>query len=283
MDFEKICLHHWLSENWLKKLLMQLMIARLQLVFYIPKKAFDTVDHNILITKREHYGIRGLANKWVSSYLENRSQYVCINDTNSECMNISCGVPQGSILGPAVFILYVNDMCNVSSILKSIFVADDTNLFLVGDDLKEVCETISLEIDKLSRWFHANKLSLNVSKTNFMILSNKKCDDNHTISINGMDITRFFVKKFIGVHLDFQLNWSKHISVIKNKIANNVSVLYRVRHLLTNTAVYNLYCTLILPYLNYCCEAWGNTYKSRIQPLYIIQKKAIICYHFLRK
>ena len=93
-----------------------------------------------------------------------------------------------------------------------------------------------------------------------------------------MDITRVFVTKFLGVHLDFQLNWSKHISVIKNKIAKNVSVMHRVRHLLTNTALYNLYCTLILPYLNYCCEAWGNTYKSRIQPLYIIQKKAIrIC------
>ena len=98
-----------------------------------------------------------------------------------------------------------------------------------------------------------------------------------------MDITRVFVTKFLGVHLDFQLNWSKHISVIKNKIAKNVSVMYRVsslrvRRLLTNTALYNLYCTHILPYLNYCCEAWGNTYKSCIQPLYIIQKKAIgIC------
>ena len=109
-------------------------------------------------------------------------------------------------------------MCNVSSIVKSILFGDDTNLFLVGDDLKEVCETMSL-VDKLRRWFQANKLSLNVSKTNVMIFSNKKCDDNHmiSISINGMDITRVFVTKFLGVHLDFQLNWSKHISVIKNK------------------------------------------------------------------
>ena len=99
-------------------------------------------------------------------------------------MKISCGVPQGSILGPALFILYVNDMCNVSSIVKSILFADDTNLFLVGDDLKEVCETMSFELDKLSRWFQANKyLSLNVSKTNFIIFSNKKCDDNHMIYI----------------------------------------------------------------------------------------------------
>ena len=127
-------------------------------VFIDLKKAFDTVDHNILIKKLEHYGIRGLANKWACSYLENRSQYVCINDSNSDCMKVSCGVPQGSILGPALFILYVNDMCNVSSVVKSILFADDTNLFLVGDDLKEMCETMSFELDKMSRWFQANKL-----------------------------------------------------------------------------------------------------------------------------
>ena len=112
---------------------------------------------------------------------------VCTNDTRSECMKVSCGVPQGPILGPALFILYVNDMCNVSSVVKSILFDDDTNLFLVGDDLMEVCETMSFELHKLSRWFQANKLSLNVSKTNFMIFSNKKCDDN--CKINGMDIT----------------------------------------------------------------------------------------------
>ena len=95
-------------------------------------------------------------------------------------MNVSCGVPQGSILGPALFIQYVNDMCNVSTTLKSILFADDTNILHTGDDLKEVCETMSHELDifKLNRWFRANKLSLNVSKTNFMIFSNKKCDDN---------------------------------------------------------------------------------------------------------
>ena len=100
-------------------------------------------------------------------------------------------------------------MCSVSSVVKSMLFADDTNLFLVGDDLKEVCETMSFELDKLSRWFQANKLSLNVSKINFMIFSNNKCDDNCKISIHGMDITRVVVTKFLGVHLDFQLNWGK--------------------------------------------------------------------------
>ena len=157
------------------------------------------------------------------SHLQNRCQYVCIKDTNLEQLNVSCGVPQGSILGPAPPTLYVNDMCNASTTLKSILVADDTNILHTGDDLKEVCETMSHELDKLNRWLRANKLSSNVSKTNFMIFSNKKCDDNYSVSINGMEITRVYVTKFLGVYTDSQLNWSDHVSVIKRKMAKKVS------------------------------------------------------------
>ena len=149
-------------------------------IFIDLKKAFDTVNHDILVKKLVHYGIRGVANKWICSYLSNRSQYVCINDTSSECMKVTCdrcGVPQGSILGPALFILYINDMCNVSMLMKSIVFADDTNFFYSGDNLSQVCETVSTELDKLHSWFQVNKLSLNISKTNFMIFGNKQCED----------------------------------------------------------------------------------------------------------
>ena len=97
----------------------------------------------------------------------NRSQYVCINDTGSECMHVTCGVPQGSILGPALFILYINDMCNVSMLMKSIVFADDTNLFYSGDNLSQVCETVSTEPGKLHSWFQINKLSLNNCQNKF--------------------------------------------------------------------------------------------------------------------
>ena len=247
-------------------------------VFIDLKKAFDTVDHNILVKTLEHYGIRGLAKDWVCSYLESRRQYVCINDSNSDCLDVKCGVPQGSILGPALFILYVNDMCNVSKYLKSILFADDTNLFYAGKDLDEVCKIVSRELNILHIWFQVNKLSLNVAKTNFMIFGNNRFEENYMISINGMNINRVYVTKFLGVHIDSKLNWNEHISVIKTKVAKNVSIMNRVKHCLINSALYSLYCTLILPYLSYCCEIWGNTYKSRIHPLYIMQKRAIrIC------
>ena len=98
------------------------------------------------------------------------------------------------------------------------------------------------------------------------------------VSINGMNIKRVYVKKFLGVHIDSHLNWGEHINHIKSKISKNVSIMRRVKHLLIDSALYSLYSTLVMPYLNYCCEIWGNTYKSRIQPLHIIQKRAIrIC------
>ena len=130
-------------------------------VFIDLKKASDTVDHGILIEKVYHYVIRGIANKWICSYLMNIYQYVNINGTNSDYMNVLCGVPQGSILGPILFILYINDMCNVPTLLKPILFADDTYLLYSGRDIKELCSVVSIELDKLCKWFQVNKLSLN--------------------------------------------------------------------------------------------------------------------------
>ena len=133
-------------------------------VFIDLKNAFDTLDHSILVTKLNHYGIRGVAKKWLSSYLENS-----FNGTDSGFLHVSCGVPQGSIIGPSLFLLYVNDLCNVSTRLTSILFADDTSCFIEGTDLSDMCIQISTEMNKLSTWFKTNRLSLNVSKTNCMI------------------------------------------------------------------------------------------------------------------
>ena len=139
-------------------------------------------------------------------------------------MNVTCGVPQGSILGPALFIIYINDMCNVSSLMKSIVFVDDTNFFYSGKDLTEVCKTVSKDLDKLCRWFQVNKLSLNIAITNFMVFGNKKCENTHLVSINGMYI-ECMLKKILRVHIDCHLNWSEHINLIKNKISKNVFVM----------------------------------------------------------
>ena len=145
-------------------------------VFIDLKKAFDTVDHGILIKKLEHYGVRGAASDWLKSYLSNRKQFVNIDGCSSELLDVICGVPQGSILDPTLFILYINDICNVSNLVKFILFADDTNVFCAGDNKLELECMLNRELAKLCKWFAVNKLSLNLSKTSYMLFRNRPPD-----------------------------------------------------------------------------------------------------------
>ena len=175
-------------------------------------------------------------------------------------MNVLCGVPQGSILGSILFMLYINDMGNVSTLLKPILFSYDTNLFYSGKDINELCRVVSIELDKLCKWFQVNKLSLNTSKTNFLVFTNKSCYDTYSVCTNVLNLLRVFVTKLLGVHMDSKLDWNDH-NFVRIKMAKNVSVMNRVRHVLTSSALYSLYCTLVMPYLTYCCEVLGNNYK----------------------
>ena len=127
-----------------------------------------------MLAKLQYYGIRGVPNKWFSSYLSNRKQYVSINNSNSILSDISCGVPQGSILGPILFIIYVNDLNSVSQQLRYIMFADDTNLFLTGNSIETIESLMNRELCNLIEWFQANLLSLNISKTNYIVFSKKR-------------------------------------------------------------------------------------------------------------
>ena len=189
---------------------------------------------------------------------------LCFNGINSDFSTKTCGVPQGSILGPTLFILYINDLCKASSHLKSILLADDTSFYIEGSDLSEMCRDVSIELNKINTWFKVNKLSLNISKTYYMIfnLVNATCDEK--ISIDNVDIDKVHCSKFLGVYIDCKLKWFEHVNSIRTKIVKNLSVMRRVKWLLNESALYTLYCSLIRPYITYCCEIWGNTYKNRI-------------------
>ena len=175
-------------------------------VFLDLKKAFDTVDHHILLKKLYAYGIRGHIIKWFESYLYDRSQYVIYNNEYSETHPIKCGVPQGSILGPLLFIIYVNDICNISNFLFNIMYADDTSLLLSGDDLKDLRCLLNKELELLFIWLKSNKLSLNTQNTFYMLFHRARIKGNNSVvKINDSVLNRVNNMKYLGVIIDHKL------------------------------------------------------------------------------
>lgn len=250
-------------------------------VFIDLKKAFDTINHDILLHKLERYGIRGIGLSWIRSYIQNRKQFVQIGDYRSSCLNISCGVPQGSVLGPKLFILYINDIVMVSDILKYVVFADDTNIFCSGKDIQQLLQVITAELENLKRWFDSNKLSLNINKSKFILFGNKKVNPSTLVelSIENVKLERVQQYTFLGVKIDQNLSWKSHINHVRSKTARTLGILRKTRYGLNLRSLFLIYCTLLLPYLTYCVETWGNTYKTNLNPLSIMQKKAIRIVH----
>ncbi len=168
-------------------------------------KAFDTIDFGILLDKLHYYGVRGTALSWFKSYLQDRVQYVYLNGHESQRKIIKYGVPQGSVLGPLLFLVYINDFVNVSDILHKILFADDTNLLFSHKNLIALQEIANKELEKVDLWFKCNKLSLNIKKTNYIVFHssrNKSYTDHIQLHINGQSIDRVNTTKFLGIHLD---------------------------------------------------------------------------------
>ena len=246
-------------------------------VFLDLKKAFDTVDHSILLNKLYLYGIRGNIHNWFKSYLTNRSQYVEYNNVKSKTEIITHGVPQGSILGPLLFIIYMNDFSRSSELLFSILFADDTSVFIEGTCLNDISEILNTELEKISIWLEANKLTININKTHYMMFHRTRIKHitNFKIYISNNAIDRSINTKFLGVIIDNKLNWAAHILYIKNKISKSIGIIYKIRHFLDKRSLRNMYFTFIYPYLIYCLEIWGNTYETHLNPLIKIQKRSI--------
>jgi retron-type reverse transcriptase len=156
-------------------------------IFLDLSKAFDTINHRILIKKLEHYGIRGVPKKWFENYLCNRKQIVKYKDVQSEVMTIKSGVPQGSVLGPLLFLLYINDIQFCSELISIVLFVDDTNILFSHTCLKQLNKIIQIEMNKITDWLNANKLSINTEKTKFILFrsKNKKLKDDIKILINN--------------------------------------------------------------------------------------------------
>ena len=191
-------------------------------IFIDLSKALDMLNHSILCDKLKHYWIRGIALDWFKSYLNNRLQYVEYNGVISSKLKLKCGVLQGSILDIILFLIYINDITNASNLLQIILFADDTNIVLHNKNIENLIDIANTELKKLTDWFIANRISLNVAKTKCIIFcnSNKYYDSNLvTIILSGHVIVQIQHAKFLGVYIDERLNWHEHIKQVSGKIS----------------------------------------------------------------
>ena len=240
------------------------------------RKAFDCVHHETLTFKLEKYGLRGFALSWIRSYLNGRQQYVKVGNSESSLENIRAGVPQGSLLGPVLFILFINDIFYVSDILKILLYADDSTIFLSDPDPTILFTQINTELSKLNDWFVSNKLSLNVQKSCWMVFTNKKIDIQTTsVKIDDLPLKFCNETKSLGVIFDQNLSFKSHIQVIISKISKTIGIFYKIRYLVPYNVLLNLYYSLIYPYLIYCLLIWGGTFKTHLYDILLLQKKLV--------
>ena len=246
-------------------------------VFIDIRKAFDTVNHSILLSKLKHYGIRGSGLKWFKSYLENRWQYVEINGMSSTLKKLTSGVPQGSCLGPLLFLIYINDLPNSSKLMKFHLFADDTHIYHESSSLKKLELDMNKELKKINTWLIVNRLSLNVKKTNFVVFHpfNKPIKKRITLKFHRKAIKEVQHIKYLGVILDSTLSWKQHVIKISKSISKFCGILYKIRPFVNINILKMLYNSLIYSRLNYGAEVWTLTTKTLLNSILIIQKKLV--------
>ena len=246
-------------------------------VFCDLSKAFDTLNHEILLTKLHHYGIRNKEWQWFQSYLQGRCQFVTLNGFNSSKAPLETGVPQGSILGPLLFLLYINDLAS-STQLECVKFADDTNLLVTGSNLEEMIDTLNDELETVSDFFKANQLKLNAKKTKVVCFRKKAlpmATENYTVLLDGEQLEFDEAAVFLGLTLDSNLNWEKHCINVANKISRNNSLINRMKNLLPSSSLKLLYNSFIQPHIQYGQAVWGGCSNQNKQRIVTIQKRAI--------
>ena len=241
-------------------------------IFMDLSKAFDVIDHSILETKLEHYGFRGIFLKLLMNFLKNRKYFVSVNGLKSGINTVNIGVPQGSTLGPLLFLVYINDMKNSSKLLKFIQFADDTTLMYRSKCIVQLNNILETEGDKVTKWLSANRLIINLTKTHTMLFTNKLNNPTLRLKIQDTLLENKTETCFLGVIIDQKLSWKQHIQHISNKISKTIALLRLLRYIFPKRILKLIYMSLVYSYINYCNLIWGGAYDTVLQPLYILQK-----------
>ena len=247
-------------------------------IFIDFKKAFDTVDHEILLYKLECYGIRGLVNDFFRSYLTNRRQYTVINGVNSELRTVTCGVPQGSVLGPLFFLLYINDLYKSIGHESGRLYADDAAIITSNSNLKIAQQQAREMFTKLYHWCVANKLSINNDKTNFVQfhMKNKPVPKHfECIKTDVMQINRVNSIQYLGMLLDEHLYWHEHVDQICASLVKYFGIFNHIKNFVSLRISKQLYYAFIYSRIQYGIEAYGSCAKETMSKLQIMQNKLL--------
>ena len=246
------------------------------LIFMDFHKAFDTVCHKIVLDKLYHYGIRGPAHSLIKNYLHKRQQFVTINNASSSYKAINTGIPQGLILGPLLFLIYINDLSNDLHTKPSLF-ADDTCLFLNYSFLTSLENIYAIEVSCLKDWCNANKIQINSQKSFILPISRNLNAPSLNLNLlyGNSKINSSQICKYLGVLLDDKLNFKPHILQLETKLAKAVGILSKSRHILPLSALRILYFSLIHPHLLYALPIWGSTFLFYFKKLQRLQNKSI--------
>ena len=239
------------------------------------QKAFDTINHEFLLYKLEAYGVRRVCLDWFTSYLSKRSQCVSINGKVSKPLLIDCGVPQGSILGPLLFIIYVNDFPNSCKNIIPFLFADDANCVYARP--KNETSTLQDEVEHIPGWMAMNKLSQNIPKTELVHFLN--CKDE-SIVLKNTEITCTEYVKYLGILLDKNITYGFHVKRVLNKLAKHVSIINRLRHFTSSSVVIRYYKTYMKPIIQYELLIYGCTRKSVLNDIFLVQKKILLITYF---
>lgn len=240
------------------------------IIFLDIKKAFDTVDHKILLDKLEYYGIKGIALMWFKNFLSDRYQCTKVDKKLSNFLKMNCGVPQGSILGPILFSIYINDITSACNFSKPYLFADDGALFF-DDTCRKSYINMKFEMITIMKWLNVNKLSLNSNKTEYMIFDSTDCSVE--IDIGNLSITECKHTKYLGLMVDNKLSFNAHIEYIKCKVSKRIGAMYRSKKLLPIKYRKMFANALMLPQFDYLDTIYNKAGVTKLRELDIIYKK----------